>query len=132
MTLVAIAAPDNESDLAMIACVLEANQIPHFVQGGGFGGLFPGPQINGYNSRRVLVPESCVADALELLSEFDFIGAIPRTPTQSQARDAPRSKAAMFLEMLFMGWFVPARRAAPPDDANDAAVEDDTDPPEKS
>ena len=82
-----------------------------------------------YEARSVSREE---ADALELLSEFDFIGAIPRTPTQSQALDAPRSKAAMFLEMLFMGWFVPARRAAPPDDANDAAVEDDTDPPEKS
>lgn len=112
MTLIVVAAPDNESDIALIACVLEANDIPHFIQGSGFGGLFPGPQINGYNSRRVMVPASCVERAVELLSELNLVGPVP-VPRQPEPSAAGRSRAAMILESLFLGWFVPSRPPRP-------------------
>ena len=114
MTLVAIASPDNEADVALIACVLEANDIPHFVQGGGFGGLFPGPQINAYNSRRVLVPESCVERAIVLLADFNLSGMGP-LPPQPVSPSEGRSKLAMLLETFFLGWFMPDSRKPPPD-----------------
>jgi hypothetical protein len=116
MTLVAIASPETESDIAVISCVLEANDIPYFVQGSGFGGLFPGPRINGYNSRRVLVPASLAAEAASLLAELEFGVLPPQTPV-AISPSTTRSKAALILEFLFIGWFVPTRSAR--------AVEDD-------
>lgn len=105
MTLVVVAAPDSESDLALIACVLEANDIPHFVQGGGFGGLFPGPQISGYNSRRVMVPASCVERAVELLSELNLVGPVPVPTTPAPTPAPPAGVASEQAPSNTTSWF---------------------------
>lgn len=70
MTLVVIAHLETESQVAVATSLLAAHEIPHFVQGGGFGGLFPGPQIGSYNARRLLVPQSSAEEATALLAEL--------------------------------------------------------------
>jgi hypothetical protein len=50
--------------------MLEAHQIPCFVDNAGFGGLYPGPRIHAYNTRSIMVPEERLSAALELIRDF--------------------------------------------------------------
>lgn len=106
MTLVAVASPQNESDLAVMLCLLEANDIPAYVHNNGFGGLKPGPQINMLNTRRVLVPAMYVEDALDTLSVLE------KTAEEEQSAMRPQSvdKLRTVLEFLLFGWFIPGYR----------------------
>jgi hypothetical protein len=61
MSLVPVAWPQSESDLSVMPCTLEAHGIKAFVQGGGFGSMYPGPQIPFFNARRIMVPSENVA-----------------------------------------------------------------------
>ena len=47
MALVSVFRPDTESELMAVVAMLEAHDIPCFVHNAGFGGLYPGPQIDG-------------------------------------------------------------------------------------
>ncbi|GEM_PF-2565226 len=71
MNLIAVASPQNESDLAVMLCLLEANDIPAYVHNNGFGGLKPGPQINMLNNGRVTVTAIYVEDAVETWSVLE-------------------------------------------------------------
>lgn len=104
MTLVAIANLDSESQAVVVTSLLDAHDIPHFIQGSGFGGLFPGPQIGSYNTRRLLVPHSCVDRARELLA--DLAQETPESPTPPQGI---WPKLRLVLEALLLGWFIPRR-----------------------
>ena len=79
MTLVRVFTPQSESEITVVTSLLEAHDIPVFVHGRHFGSLLPGLQIGSYNAQGIMVPEECVRDALELLSDFkrDDAGAIP-------------------------------------------------------
>lgn len=70
MSLIAIAYPQSESELAVMLCALEAHGIKAFVHGGGIGSLCPGPQIPWFNTRRIMVSSADVADAQKALSVF--------------------------------------------------------------
>ena len=70
MTLVRVFSPQSESEIAVVTSLLEAHDIPVFVHGRHFGSLLPGLQIGSYNAQGIMVPEECVRDALELLSDF--------------------------------------------------------------
>ena len=109
MTLVAIANLETESQVVVATSLLVAHDIPHFVQGAGFGGLFPGPQIGSYNSRRLLVPQSSAVEATELLSD------LLRQPDSTLPEVVVKPlgfwpKLRIVLEVLILGWFVPRRR----------------------
>lgn len=106
MDLVPVAEPQSESELAVMLSLLEAGNIPAFVQNGGFGGLLPGPQIAAYNARRIVVPAGCAAEARAALADLSQPGAEFRPPQTTSWRD----KLRMFLEFLFFGWFIPAHR----------------------
>ena len=101
MTLVAVAKPQTESELAVILCLLEAEGIPAFVHNGGFGGLHPGPQIPLYNERRVMVPDACREDAAAAL--LVLTPPLPDTTTR-------RGKVRIVVETILFGWFVPGSR----------------------
>ena len=118
MSLVAVASPQNESELAVMLCLLEANNIPAYVQNNGYGGLLPGPQINIYNARRIMVPGPCEQEALETLKVL-----VPTAQEQQTAmRPRARDKLRMVLEFFFLGWWIPGyrwRRQTLPDTEDD-------------
>jgi hypothetical protein len=104
MALVRVFSPQTESEVAVIAALLEAHEIPVFVHNRNFGSLLPGLQINAYNSQSIMVPEERVADAVELLAEFR--AQAPKPPTQPLP---VLDKIRVVLEAFLFGWFVPGR-----------------------
>lgn len=70
MALVRVFTPRSESELAVVRSLLEAHDIPVYVHGRHFGSLLPGLQIGHHGAQGIMVPEECVADALELLADF--------------------------------------------------------------
>jgi len=106
MNLIAVASPQNESDLAVMLCLLEANDIPSYVHNNGFGGLKPGPQINMLNNRRVMVPAIYVENALDTLSVLEKTAEEEKSAMRPQRVDKWRT----VLEFLLFGWFVPGFR----------------------
>lgn len=108
MALVRIFSPDTESELVTIVAMLEAHEIPCFVHNAAFGGLYPGVQINTYNTRSIMVPEERVPDALELLRDFQA------QPSAADPEPGFLSKLRAVGEMIFFGWFVPGSRNREP------------------
>ena len=70
MGLVKVLSPDTEPELVAVVAMLEAHEIPCFVQNAGFGSLYPGPPIGAFGGRSIMVAEDKVTDALELISDF--------------------------------------------------------------
>lgn len=105
MGLVAIAFPQSESELSVMLCTLEAHGIRTFVLGGGFGSLFPGPQIPWYNARRIMVSQSDAPAAREALAVFSRPG-VPGTFHWPGLLTVLR----MIFEAGVFGWFVPGNR----------------------
>lgn len=68
--MVPIYEPQNESEAAVIAAMMEAYGIQHFFQGGAFGQLMPGAVSTSLNTRTLMVEESQAALAKELLADF--------------------------------------------------------------
>ena len=73
MGLVRLVSPDSDPEIIAIVAMLEAHGIYAFVRGGGFGGLYPGVQINGFNTRDIMV-RSCVRSRLWI----QWVDATPR------------------------------------------------------
>lgn len=107
MALVRVLSPDTEPELVTAVALLEAHDIPCFVHGAGLGSLWPGAQVPGYNTRTIMVPEENVADALELLRDFQT----PPTTQPVKPRYSTMSRLRALLEVILFGWFVPAGRA---------------------
>jgi Putative prokaryotic signal transducing protein len=108
VALVRLVSPESEPEIMAIVAMLQGHGIPCYVRGGGFGGLYPGVQINAYNTRDIMIPEEQAAPALELLKEFQS-----RSPeTHEDVKPAKSGRLRNLFELLFFGWFVPK----PPDD----------------
>lgn len=104
MALVGVFRPETESELMAVVAMLEAHEIPCFVHNAGFGGLYPGPQIDLYNSRAVMVSSEKSPLALQLISEFRS-SSVPVASIPSAS-----SKIRAFVEMCLFGWFIPGGR----------------------
>lgn len=105
MSLVVVANPQSESELAVMQCALEARGVHFFVQGGGFGSLLPGPQIAAYNARRIMVPSAEVSAAKDALAPL-----LQPEPEAEYARPGPLSILRMVGELFLFGWFIPGKR----------------------
>jgi hypothetical protein len=112
MSYSVVTSPDAESDLVVILSILEANDIPYFVHGGGMSGLWPGLQISSVNARRVMVPTEYAAAAREAL-------AVLLEEPEPELVPAPASPPSRFLESLRVlveffcfGLFVPRHRSS--------------------
>ena len=115
MALVRVLSPQTEPELAVVTSLLEAHDIPVFVHGRHLGSLLPGLQIGNYNSQSVMVPEERVADALELLADFQ------RDDSGAASSPLPwLHRLRVILEGVLFGWLVPGRRDA----GKDASRED--------
>lgn len=106
MALVTILQPQTEAELAIALAVLEANEIESFVHGQYFGSLFPGLQIDSYNTRSILVPEERAEEAREALAETIATDEPATHPVPMRFRD----KLRIVLEAVLFGWFVPGGR----------------------
>jgi hypothetical protein len=103
VSLIRLISPESDPEILAIVAMLEAHEIPCFVRGGGMGGLFPGVQINAYNTRTILVPEKSAAAALDLVREFQS-----QAPAQSEdMKHKPKGRLRNMFEFLLFGWFVP-------------------------
>ena len=105
MSLVVVAQPWSESELSVMLCTLEAHRIPAFVQGAGFGSLKPGPQIDFYNARRIMVSSSLISEARQALEVFTRQSE-PATFRRPSFLNVVRS----IFEVILFGWFVPGNR----------------------
>lgn len=118
MSLVPLMYVESEPERLVIVAMLEAHEIPCFVHNEGFGGLYPGLQINLYNTRCIMVPEEALADARELLDSYR---AAPEEspPARLDWIDGLRCLA----EALVGGWMVPKPRVrhVVPDDSSDCS-----------
>ena len=116
VALVRLVSPESDPEIIAIVAMLEAHGIPCYVRGGGFGGLFPGVQINAYNTRDIMIPEEQTAEAVELLKGFHS------RPLEPEANVKPRTSGRLrnLFELIFFGWFVP-RPPAPKEQAGEAA-----------
>src|SRR5688572_14188153 len=114
MALVRVMWAETNAELVTVVALLEAHDIPCFIHSAGFGGLHPGVQINTYNTRSIMVPEETVADALELLRDYQA-----QPPVIDSALDVPvRSKLRTILEFFLFGWFIPGGRRCVASDAD--------------
>lgn len=87
-------------------CELEAHGIQVFVQGTGFGSLWPGTQISGYNMRRVMVSGSDVPRANDALAMFTR----PAGPPSPYRWPGVLHVLRMVVEVGLIGWCVPNGR----------------------
>lgn len=106
MSLAAIACPQSESELACMLCELEARGIYAFVQGAGFGSLWPGAQILWYNARRIMVSSGDVPAAQEALAPFTHPVESPGPYQWPGFLPVLR----MVVEVVLISWCVPASR----------------------
>jgi hypothetical protein len=106
VSLVRLTSPESDPEIIAIVATLEAHQIPCYVRGGGMGGLFPGVQINGYNTRDIMIPEERAALAIELLRDFQS------KPLTAGPEERPKKLGRLrnLLELLLFGWFIPGSR----------------------
>lgn len=101
-----VATPQTESELAVMVSLLDANGIRHFVHNRGFGGLYPGMQIELYNVRRLMVPADQANDALELLSVFSQRS----TASEAEQKLDWRDKVRVLAETIMFSWSFPLKR----------------------
>ena len=106
MDFLPVATPQTESELAVMVSLLDAHGIQHYVHNQGFGGLYPGMQMDLYNARRLMVPADHAAEALDLLVVFS------RQSTVSDADDSMTlaDKLRVAIETFVFGWSFPSKR----------------------
>ena len=103
-----IYSPENEMDLALIKCALEAFEIPYFVMNDKFGSFKIGPRIFLYNTKYIGVPESCEQEAMEIIEAYRFRENEDRK-TSTGSYYSLRDKVRIALEFIAFSWFVPKR-----------------------
>ena len=108
MSFIPVARPQMGAELAVMLSLLEANDIPAYVQNGGMGGLFPGLEIDNVTTRYIMVPEECVDDARVILKVMEQ--PADDAPLPEPARTSVSDKLRMLIEFLFTGLFVPGHR----------------------
>lgn len=106
MDFLPVATPQTESELAVMVSLLDAHGIQHYVHNRGFGGLYPGMQMELYNTRRLMVPADHAAEARDLLAVFS------RQSTTSDADDRMTlaDKLRVVIETFVFGWSFPSKR----------------------
>ncbi len=98
--------PENQSELAIILSMLQEHDIPYFIHNGGFGSLFPGLQIDLFNTQTIMVPPSAADIARKLIEDFIESKPIRETSERMDIED----KLRIVLEGLLLGWFIPGTR----------------------
>ena len=78
--------PSNESELVFIKSVLEAEEVPFYVQNDNFGSLYSGAYMNYFNAKTVMVPEEYYEDAKQIIQsvikDAEFLDIEDKEPPQ--------------------------------------------------
>lgn len=108
--LVALYSPLGGGELALVQSILENAEIPFYVRNHFFGSLHPGPDIELFNRRTVMVPEDRAGEAVELIGDYLQVTSESPLPVE------PRDRTRQLLEFLCLwiappigAWFVPGR-----------------------
>jgi len=59
--------PSDESELVFLKSVLEAGNVPFYVQNENFGSLYSGAYMNYFNAKTIMVPEDYYDEAKEII-----------------------------------------------------------------
>jgi hypothetical protein len=112
VTLVPFDAPESEADILTTVALLESFGIPCYVRGGGFGGLYPGVQVNAYNARTIMVPLASYDEARQLIAATPDTSEHWEFSEPEEVVEPPQERGLlrMVLEFLFFGWFIPGTR----------------------
>jgi hypothetical protein len=94
----------NESELAVLRSVLDAEGIPCFVHNEMFGSILIGPQIDNYNAKSILVPDELEERARDIVAQFET-----EHPSDDSAPITLRDRLRMVLEVGLFSWFIPGR-----------------------
>ena len=105
--MITVCHPVDDLEQAFLVAALEAEEIPFFIAGQYFGGLYPGIQIPWYNERSIRVPPSCYAAALAIVAEVraNYVGPAEQV--------AVKSKIRMIFEGVVLGWVMPGGTKKP-------------------
>jgi len=60
--------PANESELVFLKSVLEADEVPFYVQNDNFGSLYSGAYMSFFNAKTIMVPEDYYDEAKLIIS----------------------------------------------------------------
>jgi len=107
--MIPLYSPSNESELAMLKSILEADGIAYFVKNDNFGSLRVGIQIPLVNSRIIMCPTDQYERASELIR--DYLGNTALKTDQPEQRYSLFDKLRMVLEILLFGWIMPGRKS---------------------
>ena len=95
--------PESAIELAIAESLLEAHGIPYFVHNRGYGGLYPGIQVDLINRRTIFVPPSAADRARDVLLEYLSDPSGLRANRERSFRHTLR----LIVEALCMAWCVP-------------------------
>lgn len=102
--------PANESELVFLKSVLEADEIPFYVQNENFGSLYSGAYMSFFNAKTILVPEDYYDEAKEIISSVIKDAEFP------EFRDnVPPTLSDLFknvVSFLTLGLYSPFRKDA--------------------
>ena len=101
--MIGVYKPQTLIQLAVAESVLEANGIPYFVHNRGYGGLYPGMQLDLLNVRTIMVPPSAADAAREILGHY--LSGEPGLSTSPER--SPWHILRMLAEAMCGAWFVP-------------------------
>ncbi|GJM17057.1 MAG: hypothetical protein DHS20C13_23840 [Thermodesulfobacteriota bacterium] len=99
--------PSNESELVFIKSVLEADEIPFYVQNDNFGSLYSGAYMNYFNAKTIMVPEDYYDEAKEIIKSVIKDAEFPDLQTKE-----PPGVSGLFdnlLSFLSLGFYSPAK-----------------------
>lgn len=100
--------PANESELVFLKSVLEADEIPFYVENDNFGSLYAGAYMSFFNAKTIMVPEDYYDEAKEIIS------SVIKNAEFSEFKDsAPPTLSELFknvISFLTLGLYSPVRK----------------------
>ncbi|TAM90129.1 MAG: hypothetical protein EPN41_02175 [Candidimonas sp.] len=70
MDMVPVYRPKSDSEALVVAALMQAHGITHFMRGGAFSSMYPGTLSTSLNAQMLMVESSQVDSARELLANF--------------------------------------------------------------
>ena len=101
--------PENEMELSLIKSIFDGEGIHYHVLNDHFGSLHIGPQIDFYNARILMVPESQYAKAKDLIADY-INNTREETTVPFKSQYSIADKIRMIIEAILFGWIVPRNR----------------------
>jgi len=99
--------PSNESELVFIKSVLEADEVPFYVQNDNFGSLYSGAYMNYFNAKTIMVSEEYYEEAKEIIKSVIKDAEFPGVQTKE-----PPGVSDLFdslMSFLSFGFYSPAK-----------------------